>query len=252
MQHIEKDLKSLLKLQELDKQLDSILHLEGELPQEIQKLENDLVDLTTQAQTCEEGIKEAEQTIAKLRIQIKELERDITRYEEQQLQIRNSREYDAINKELELHQLDIQLAEKKIKTIYDRIDKLQRDHLVVQAQIDSASSTLKVKKDDLDAIIKESQEEQEQLTEKREKRLTYISKSLLQQYESIREHMPNKLGVVKVQNGACEGCFTIVPPQFQSDIQEKIDVLSCEHCGRIFGDVVNVTIMEQEEEIVEE
>ncbi len=252
MQNIEKDLKALLKLQEVDKQIEAILHLRGALPQEIQKLEHDIVALTSQTTTYTEGIAEAEQTIASLRLQIKELESDIQRYEEQQLQIRNSREYDAITKELELHQLDIQLAEKKIKTNYARIEKLQQDVLTVQAKIDNASATLKIKKDDLDTIITDSQTEQEALIEKRKKYQAQITKPLLQQYENIRSHMPNKLGVVKVRDGACEGCFTMIPPYMQADIQDKKEIVCCEHCGRIFGDVINVTILEPEEEVEEE
>lgn len=252
MQNIAKDLKSLLKLQEVDKQIEAVLHLQGALPQEIQKLEHDLVTLESLATSYTEGISEAEQTIGTLRLQIKELESDIQRYEKQQLQIRNNREYDAITKELELHQLDIQLAEKKIKTNYARIEKLQQDVLTVQAKIDSARSTLKVKKDDLDTIITDSQTEQEALTEKRKKYQAQITKQLLEQYENIRRHMPNKLGGVKVRDGACEGCFTMIPPYIQAEIQEKTQIVCCEHCGRIFGDVINVTILEQEEVVVED
>lgn len=252
MQNIEQDLNYLLDLQEIDKQIDAILQLRGELPQEVTRIENELGALESQARTCQESITDAEQIITTSRIQIKDLESSITRYEEQQSKIRNSREYDAITKELELHQLDIQLAEKKIKTTYDHLANLKKDQLAIHKIIDSTTETLKSKKDDLGTIITTSQIEQEQLTKKRNKSQSHITKNLVQMYESIRNHLPNKLGIVKVKDGACEGCFTIVYPQLQADIQEKKAILCCEHCGRILGDVTNVTILGTEEEMGEE
>ncbi len=251
MHTIEKDLTALLELQEIDKQIESILNLRGELPKEIQKLEDSFGGLTSQAKACDVGIVDAEKMIATLRMQIKELESSVIRYQEQQMQIRNSREYDAITKELELHQLDIQLAEKKIKTNYDLIAKLKKDRSEMQLQIDAISASLNLKKEQLDSIIGDSQTEQEQLAKKRNKKQSSIEPDLVQQYESIRAHMPNKLGVVKVRDGACEGCFTMVYPQLQADIQDKIEIFCCEHCGRILGDVTNVTILDLEEEMAE-
>lgn len=244
----ERNLQLLLELQEIDKQIGEIFQLRGGLPNEVKKLEDELAHLETQAKTDQEEIKSSEENITELRIKVKDIEALVKRYEEQQVNVRNNREYDAITKEMELHQLDIQLVEKKIREHYERIEKNKQTLAELDKVIEKAAKNLKTKQEDLNSIIGESQEEEKRLAEKRKKIQAGIDKNLLQTYEQIRDHVRNKLAVVMVKGGACEGCFTIIYPQLQAEIKEKRQILKCEHCGRILADVAEVTIITAEEE----
>lgn len=244
----ERNLQLLLSLQEIDKQISEIFQLRGGLPHEVKKLEEELGHLESQAKAYQEEITASEQNITELRIKIKDIEALVKRYEEQQVNVRNNREYDAITKEIELHQLDIQLVEKKIREHYERIEKNKQALAELNKAIEKAAKNLKAKQEDLNSIIGESQEEEKKLAEKRKKLQSGIDKNLLQTYEEIRDHVRNKLAVVMVRGGACEGCFTIMYPQLQAEIKEKRQILKCEHCGRILADVAEVTIITSDEE----
>lgn len=244
----ERNLQLLLELQEIDKQISEIFQLRGGLPHEVTKLEDELTHLVSQAKAYQEEMANAEQQITGLRIKIKDIEAMVKRYEDQQVNVRNNREYDAITKEIELHRLDIQLVEKKIKEHYERIEKNKQSLTELNKVIEKADKNLKTKQEDLNAIIGESQEDEKKLSDKRKKLQAGIDKSLLQTYEKIKEHVRNKLAVVMVKGGACEGCFTIIYPQLQAEIKEKRQILKCEHCGRILADVAGVTIITSEEE----
>jgi predicted nucleic acid-binding Zn-ribbon protein len=244
----EKNLQLLLELQEIDKHISEIFQLRGGLPHEVKKLEDELSHLESQAKAYQEEIKNSEQNITELRVKIKDIQALAKRYEEQQVNVRNNREYDAITKEIELQRLDIQLAEKKIREHYEHIEKSKQALEELYKLIEKASKNLKTKQEDLNSIIAESQEEEKKLTDKRKKLLASIDKNLLQTYEAIRDRVRNKLAVVMVKGGACEGCFTIIHPQLQAEIKEKRQILKCEHCGRILADVAEVTIITPEEE----
>lgn len=244
----ENNLQLLLELQEIDKQISEILQLRGGLPHEVKKLEDELAHIESQAKACQEEIKTSEQNITDSRIKIKDIEALVKRYGEQQVNVRNNREYDAITKELELNQLDIQLVEKKIREHYERIEKNKQVLAELNKVIEKATKNLKTKQEDLNSIIGDSQEDEKKLIEKRKKIQSSIDKNLLQTYEEIRAHVRNKLAVIKVKGGACEGCFTIIYPQMQAEIKEKRQILKCEHCGRILADVAAVTIIGSEEE----
>jgi uncharacterized protein len=244
----ERNLQLLLELQEIDRQMSEIFQLRGGLPHEVKKLEDELAHLESQAKTYQEQITNSEQNITELRIKIKDIEALAKRYEEQQVNVRNNREYDAITKEIELHKLDIQLVEKKIKEHYERIEKNKQTLAELNKVIEKAAKNLKNKQEDLNSIIGESNEDEKKLAEKRKKLQAGIDKNLLQTYEEIRDHVRNKLAVIMVKGGACEGCFTIIYPQMQAEIKEKRQILKCEHCGRILADVAEVTIIASEEE----
>lgn len=243
-----RNLQLLLSLQEMDKQISEIFQLRGGLPQEVKNLEEELGNLESQAKAYQEQITASEQNITELRFKIKDIEAVTKRYEEQQVNVKNNREYDAITKEIELHQLDIQLVEKKIREHYERIEKNKQALADLNKIIEKADKNLKSKQEDLNSIIGESQEEEKKLSEKRKKVQAGIDKNLLQTYEQIRNHVHNKLAVVVVRGGACEGCFTIIYPQLQAEIKEKRQILKCDHCGRIFADVAEVTIITSDEE----
>ena len=247
-----KNLSLLLELQEIDKQINKILQVRGGLPQEVKKLEDDLSNLQLQATTYQEQIANLEQNITSLRIKIKDIESQVKRYEEQQMNVRNNREYDAITKEIELHNLDIQLAEKKIKESYEQIEKNKYSFEALSKSIEKAAQNLTTKEEDLDSIRDESKEEEEKLTKKRQQLQANIDKPLLQTYERIRNNVRNNLAVVSVIGGACGGCFTIIYPQMQAEIKEKRQIIKCEHCGRILADVadsVNVIAAEGDSQV---
>jgi len=247
-----KNLSLLLELQEIDKQINKILQVRGGLPQEVKKLEDDLSNLQLQATTYQEQIANLEQNITSLRIKIKDIEAQVKRYEEQQMNVRNNREYDAITKEIELHNLDIQLAEKKIKESYEQIEKNKYSFEALSKSIEKAAQNLTTKQEDLDSIRDESKEEEEKLTKKRQQLQANIDKPLLQTYERIRNNVRNNLAVVSVTGGACGGCFTIIYPQMQAEIKEKRQIIKCEHCGRILADVadsVNVIAAEGDSQV---
>jgi predicted nucleic acid-binding Zn-ribbon protein len=234
-----KNLSLLLELQEIDKQINKIFQVRGGLPQEVKKLEDDLSNLRLQATTYQEQITNLEENITSLRIKIKDIEAQVKRYEEQQMNVRNNREYDAITKEIELHNLDIQLAEKKIKESYEQIEKNKYALEALSKSIEKATQNFVTKQEDLDLITGESKGEEEKLTKKRQQVQANIDKPLLQMYEKIKSNIRNNLAVVSVTGGACGGCFTIIYPQMQAEIKEKRQIIKCEHCGRILADVAD-------------
>jgi predicted nucleic acid-binding Zn-ribbon protein len=247
--NIEKSLSLLLEIQDVDKQIQQIFQVRGGLPQEVKRLEDDLANLQSQAQNYKDEIVSLEQNISSLRIKIKDIEALVKRYEEQQMNVRNNREYDAITKEIELHKLDIQLAEKKIKEQYEQIERNKHAFQGLDESTQKAKEKLLAKQEDLNSIIGESQEEEQKLSKKRQELESMIDKTLLQTYERIRNRVSNKLAVVLVKGGACGGCFTTVYPQMQAEIKEKRQIYKCEHCGRILADVAeSITIISSEED----
>lgn len=245
----EKNLNLLLELQNIDKQVQEILQVRGSLPQEVKRLEQELAHLKVQKQTYQEEISALEQDITALRVKIKEIEVLVKRYEEQQANVRNNREYDAITKEIELHNLDIQLAEKKIREHYEHIERNKHKLVELDKSIEEATRHFKEKQEALDAIVAESQEEENKLAQQRQEIQSKIDQPLLQMYEKIRNHVQNKLAVVVVKRGACEGCFTTIYPQLQAEIKDKRQIYQCEHCGRILADVAeSITIISAEED----
>jgi len=247
---IEKTLNLLLDLQDVDNQIYKILQVRGGLPQEVNNLENELADLQMQAQTYQEGITSLEENISTLRVKIKDIETLVKKYEEQQMNVRNNREYDAITKEIELHNLDIQLAEKKIKESYEQIARNKHALEELSNSIQKAKQNLTLKQQDLNSIIGRSQEEEKKLTKKRQELESMIDKPLFQTYERIKNKVRNNLAVVLVKGGACGGCFTTIYPQMQAEIKEKRQLYKCEHCGRILADVAEaaITIIATEED----
>jgi predicted nucleic acid-binding Zn-ribbon protein len=238
----------LLELQAIDKQIDEIIQRRGDLPKEVTDLEDELVSLQERSQKDQEELVRLAEIIQELRTRIKESEKLVKRYEEQQMNVRNNREYDAITKEVELQKLDIQLSEKKIKDYYERIEKNKLELGILTDSINEKESYLKGKQEELKTVVADSQEHEQSLQKKRGKLEKAIDKPLLQTYERIRKHMRNNLAVVLVKEGACTGCFTMVYPQMQVEIREKNQLVSCEHCGRIIAAVADPVIIEENNE----
>ena len=235
---IERKLNVLLDLQAIDCELDDIVKMRGALPKEVADLENELAGLQTRLHNIQEEIVNIEQEIATQRVSIKAIEALVKKYEEQQMNVRNNREYDAITKEIDLQKLEIQIAEKKIKSGYERIEDKKLELGQCQVLMEKQQQVLADKQEALQVLIGESEGEEQKLHEQRRKATQHVDEKLLQVYEHIRKNVRNKLAVVVVKREACGGCFNKVPPQKQADIKEKKSIIVCEHCGRIIADVI--------------
>ncbi|MEY3417780.1 MAG: hypothetical protein RL060_1892 [Bacteroidota bacterium] len=232
-------LEALLKLQTIDSQLDEIKKVRGDLPEEVRDLEDELIGFETRISKFEKELASFEEEITNRKIAIKDAEKLIKKYEDQQTNVRNNREYDAISKEMELQQLEIQISEKKIKEAQFKIEQKKKDIKVLEGTLEERSKDLANKKSELDIIIAESQEEEAKFDKDRNASASKIEERLFHSYERLRNNAINGLAVVLVKRGACGGCFNTVPPQRQADIKEKKKLIVCEHCGRILAGVDN-------------
>ena len=241
---VAKKLEALTKLQGLDSKIDDIKKVRGALPDEVMDLEEEIAGYQTRADKQQGELEEIETNIANNKTSIKDSEKLIKKYEEQQMNVRNNREYDAITKEVELQQLEIQILEKRIKEAYEKIESQKEEIENTKGILDERLKYLDTKKEELDVITRESEEDEKKLEKPRTSAAKHVEERLLIAYNRIRENMRNGLAVVTVKRGACGGCFNIVPPQKQAEIREKKKLIVCEHCGRVLSDV--------EDEIVEE
>lgn len=237
-QTVAQKLESLVKLQSIDSQLDELIKLRGDLPDEVQDLEDEIEGYRTRLQRHEGELKEIEDNIKKSKEAIKEAEKLIKKYNEQQKNVRNNREYDAITKEVELQELEIQICEKRIKEGKDLTQAKKEEIEKTEALIKERSDNLDIKKKELDNILAESQEEEKRLLGERDKAVKKIEdKALLKYYERLRGSLSNGLAVVRVVRGAAEGCNIVIPPQKIAEIREKKKIVIDEHSGRILADV---------------
>jgi uncharacterized protein len=237
---IEKKLDALLDLQAIDCKLDNIAKMRGVLPEEVEDLENELASLRVRSVTLQEELSNLEEDIVTQRMTIKTVQALVKKYEEQQIDVRNNRAYDAITKEIDLQKLEIQLSEKKSKDAYEQIDKKKLALEQCQAVIEHTKQAFADKQGALHALIEESKEEEKKLHGQRTKVIKNVDEKLLRSYDRIRANVSNGLAVVVVTREACGGCFSKVPPQKQADIQERKSIITCEHCGRIMAHVIIV------------
>jgi uncharacterized protein len=231
-------LETLSKLQSIDSELDEIEKIRGALPEEVMDLEDEIVGYETRLANHNQMIEDLELSISNNKTSIKDSEKLIEKYKEQQMNVRNNREYDAITKEMELQELEIQLQEKRIKESYLKIEAKNEEIQETINILEERKKDLVSKKGELETISLESEEEEEKLMKSRAKAAKVIEERLLNSYNKIRNNVRNKLAVVPVDRGACGGCFNVVPPQKQAEIREKKKLIVCEHCGRILFDVV--------------
>ena len=227
----------LTKLQEIDSKIDAIKKVRGALPDEVRDLEDEIAGYETRLQKFDNEVKGFEQEIEDRKAKIKECEGLIKKYEEQQMNVRNNREYDAITKEMELQTLEIQVAEKRIKEAIIRIEEKKEEIGATKEKTKERNGDLKAKKVELNNLITESETDEAKLAKDRTKAGKNIEDRLLLAYNKLRTNARNGLSVVNVKRSACGGCFNVVPPQRQADIREKKKIIVCEHCGRILAGV---------------
>ncbi|MEM7298720.1 MAG: C4-type zinc ribbon domain-containing protein [Bacteroidota bacterium] len=237
---VAKKLEALEKLQSIDSKIDEVKKIRGALPEEVQDLEDEIAGYQTRIEKQTEEKKELEESISGNKAAIKDAEKLIKKYEEQQMNVRNNREYDAITKETELQQLEIQILEKRIKEAYEKITAKEEETEQTKNTLSEREKDLAGKKDELNSIVKESEDDEQKMGKERAKAAKGVEERLLKSYEKVRTNMRNGLAVVPVKRGACGGCFNVVPPQKQAEIREKKKIIVCEHCGRILSDVEDV------------
>ncbi|MGL1888192.1 MAG: C4-type zinc ribbon domain-containing protein [Reichenbachiella sp.] len=238
-------LEALTKLQSIDSKLDEIIKVRGALPEEVMDLEDEVTGYETRVGNHNSATEELELSITNNKTAIKDSEKLIQKYEEQQMNVRNNREYDAITKEVELQQLEIQILEKRIKEAHANIEAKNLAIEDTKTTLAERQKDLDNKKGELDNIKTESEEEERKLNKGREKASKSIEERLLTSYNKIRGNVRNGLAVVPVKRGACGGCFNVVPPQKQAEIREKKKLIVCEHCGRVLADVEEVIVEEK-------
>jgi len=233
---VEEKLTALYSLQTIDSKTDSIKRLCGELPLEVQDLEDELVGLETRISKIKDEISKLESDIARKKNDIINAQQLIKKYEAQQMQVRNNREYDSIAKEVEFQNLDINLSEKKIKEFENQLATKKTILSESAVRHQDREKDLERKKEELNSIIADTQKDQEALAARRKQYEDKIEDRLLNAYNRIRNGAKNGLAVVPVRRDACGGCFNKIPPQRQLDVASHKKIIVCEYCGRILID----------------
>ena len=233
---VEERLKHLYELQVKLSAIDRIKTLRGELPLEVQDLEDEIAGLTTRIEKIKADMAALKDNINAQKGKIAESNAQIAKYQEQQNNVKNSREFDFLTKEVEYQTLEVELCEKKIKEFTAeeaaKSEELQRS----MTAVDERSKDLEVKKKELDEIVAETKQEEEKLRDEVKELESKIEPRLLQAFKKIRKNSHNGLGIVDVQRGACGGCFNKIPPQRQLDIRMRKKIIVCEYFGRIMID----------------
>ena len=233
---VEEKLKTLYLLQTALSAIDEKRTLRGELPQEVNDLEDDIEGLNTRVQRIQGDIDDFERAVTQKRGEIADAEASVARYKAQLDEVKNNREYDTLSKEIEFQSLEIELCNKKIREAQARIAEKKEELAATKALIDERQGDLDVKKSELDEIMEETRAEEEKLKEKVKDYEAKIEPRLLASFKRIRKNARNGLGIVYVQRDACGGCFNKIPPQRQLDIKMHKKIIVREYCGRIMID----------------
>lgn len=233
---VELKLRALHELQTVVSEVDKIKVLRGELPLEVQDLEDEIAGLKTRLLNLDSEIKSLDTAMNNKKISIKDSQALIAKYTEQQNNVRNNREFDSLSKEIEFQTLEIELSEKRIKEF--SIEMKEKEETVVSSKqlLGERQEDLERKKSELQEIQEETKIEEEKLKGKSEKIESFIEPRLLTAFKRIRKNARNGLAVVTIQRDACGGCFNKIPPQRQMDIANRKKIIVCEYCGRILVD----------------
>jgi predicted nucleic acid-binding Zn-ribbon protein len=233
---VEDKLRALHQLQVVDSEIDKLRTVRGELPLEVQDLEDEVAGLELRLEKINGDISEREEFIAGRKIAIDEAKALVKKYSKQLDSIKNNREYDSLNKEIEFQNLEIELAEKKIKDAQAKIEFHNETKDAAETSVNERKDMLTEKKAELEGIVSETEKDEKDLLSKSEKAEKVVDDRLLTAYKRIRNSSRNGLAVVSVERDACGGCFSKIPPQRQLDIKAHKKVIVCEHCGRILVD----------------
>ena len=233
---VEDKLKTLYQLQTTLSAIDEKRALRGELPLEVEDLEDEIEGLTTRIEKIQNEIDEFQHAIVSKKAEILEAQTSLARYKAQLDEVKNNREYDTLSKEIEFQTLEIELCNKKIREAQNRINEKNLEKSQSTELLEDRQKELELKKSELDDIMAETRAEEERLKLKTIELEAKIEPRLLLSFQRIRKNARNGLGIVYVQRDACGGCFNKIPPQRQLDIKMHKKIIVCEYCGRIMID----------------
>ncbi len=233
---IEKKLIALYSLQQVDSQVDKIRIIRGELPLEVQDLEDEIAGLETRVDNHIQETLAMEKSITEKKTAVKDALVLIKKYEDQQMNVRNNREYDSLTKEIEYQNLEIQLCEKRAREFQASLELKKEEIDSYQKLLQDRKNDLEIKRSELDDIIAETEKEESDLIKNSEENKQFIEERLITAYTRIRKNARNGLAVVQIERDACGGCFNKIPPQHQLDIRMHKKIIVCEYCGRILVD----------------
>ena len=233
---VEERLKNLYQLQTILTEIDRIRTLRGELPLEVEDLEDTIEGLKTRISKTEAEMTDIRTKISEMKGKIELANSQLATYREQLDNVRNNREYDLLNKEIEFQTLEIELCNKRIREAQTQEKSREEYMSKSKDELEGRMQDLDVKKNELDEIVAETKADEEKLREKAKNLETTIEPRLLQSFKRIRKNCRNGLGIVYVQRDACGGCFAKIPPQRQLDVRMRKKVIVCEYCGRILLD----------------
>ncbi len=233
---VEEKLKSLIALQKIESKLDELGIIKGELPVEVKDLEDELHGLQNRLHRIEEEINGIQEFIAQKNVAKKEAEDLLKKYEKQSDNVKNNREFEAINKEVEMQELEAKLMDKHIRDAMEEIGEKSKGLEGAKKAISNKKAVLDVKQAELEKVIASTEKEEKQYTKLIVDAKAAVDERLLVSYDRIRGNYRNGLAVVPVERDACGGCFNAVPPQKQSEIKQNKKIIICENCGRILVD----------------
>ena len=233
---VEERLKALYELQTLLSEIDRIKTIRGELPLEVQDLEDEIAGLETRIQKYKAEVDDLRAQTVKKKHDIEQAKALIDKYTEQQNNVRNNREFDFLSKEIEFQNLEIELAEKRIREFSAQSEQKAKDIVAANETLSDRQHILGEKKSELDEIVSETKQDEERIREKAKKLEAKIDPRLLTAFKRIRKSARNGLGIVYIQRNACGGCFNRIPPQRQMEIKMHKKIIVCEYCGRIMID----------------
>jgi predicted nucleic acid-binding Zn-ribbon protein len=247
--NVEEKLRALYDLQLIDSRIDEIRNVRGELPLEVEDLEDEVAGLSTRLDKLKADLDSIEEQIKVKKNAIDEHKEAIKKYSAQQKEVRNNREFNSLTKEVEFQELEIQLAEKHIREMKASIEHKKEVIAQSKEKLEAKTTHLKHKKTELDAIMSETEKEEKFLTEKSEEYQAQIEERLLNAYKRIRTSVRNGLAVVSIERGASAGSFFTIPPQTQMEIASRKKIITDEHSGRI---LVDTALADEEKEKMEQ
>jgi len=233
---VEEKLASLIALQKIESKLDEFKVLKGELPMEVSDLEDEIQGLNARQTRIEEEINGINEFISQKKQGMKDADELIKKYDKQSQNVKNSREFEAINKEIEMQQLEVKLAEKHIRDAAEEVSEKVVTLDKAKKAVGTKEGVLKNKKEELDKIVAATEKEEGHFADLSAAAREKIEPRLLHSYDRIRSNYRNGLAVVPVLRDACGGCFNAIPPQRQSEIKQRKKIIVCENCGRILVD----------------
>jgi predicted nucleic acid-binding Zn-ribbon protein len=235
---IEQKLKALYKLQLIDSKIGKLTAIRGELPMEVSDLEDEIIGQETRLSNLKTEVAKLDDAISANKGKILDAKALVKKYEKQLDNVKNNREFDALNKEIEIQGLEQQALEKRIKNTQFDIEQKKVSIDTLQKELEGRALDLNNKKAELDTIVAETQKEEDELMKVRGNAVKIADDRLVHSYDRIRKSVKNGIGVATIERESCGGCFAGIPPQRQSDIKQRKKIIVCENCGRVLTDAL--------------